>query len=92
MCSVDGQIHDIPIYNSNLGGEGDIDHDYCLTDDLWNKDEYSTDFLCADDEETHNCCLKRYHIEADNSTLYTGTPHTLSLLYILLFFDIFSKK
>ena len=45
---------DIPIYNSNLGGEGNVDEDYCV------------------DDETYNCCLKRYHVEAENSALYTG--------------------
>jgi len=63
---------DLPIYNSNLGGEGDIDDDYCVQDELWNRDAYTTDFLCADDETSGSCCLKRFHIESVNSTLFRG--------------------
>ncbi len=66
------QTANIPIYNSHLGGEGNIDDDYCLSDALWNKTEYTTDYCCADDEESGSCCLKRYHIESENSTLYSG--------------------
>jgi len=62
----------MPMYNSNLGGEGNPDDDYCVDDELWNREKYTTDFLCADDETTGSCCLKRWHIEAANSTLYSG--------------------
>jgi len=58
-------IADLPIYNSNLGGDGDFENDNCVTDHPWSYDDYFTEFLCSDDED--NCCLKRLHL--DNSTL-----------------------
>jgi len=61
----DQNIADLPIYNSNLGGDGDAEHDNCVTDHPWADDDYFTEFLCADDEDS--CCLKRLHL--DNSTL-----------------------
>ena len=67
--SDDPQIEDIPIYNSNLGGEGDVDHDYCVVDEPWTVNEYTTDTLCAEDEESGHCCLKRHH-EEGSGTLY----------------------
>jgi len=54
-------IDDLPIYNSNLGGNGNIDNDYCVEQDPWTVKDYTTTYLCADDEETPDCCLKRYH-------------------------------
>merc|ERR1719419_2190938 len=57
----DPDIHDLRIYNSNLGGEGNSD-DYCVVDWPWSIDEYSVDTLCADDEDdAKHCCLKRWH-------------------------------
>merc|ERR1719356_1780507 len=53
-------IDDLPIYNSNLGANGDIENDYCVGAP-WGKEYYVTDSLCADDEEEMNCCLKRWH-------------------------------
>ena len=55
--------------HSNLGGEGDIDDNYCVTDAPWTVDQYDTEFLCADSETSPYCCLKRYHLEIDNSEL-----------------------
>ena len=57
----DPQIEDVPIYDGVLGGEGDIDDDYCVGG-LWSTEFYETDSaLCADDEEEGQCCLKRQH-------------------------------
>ena len=58
-------INDIPIYQTKLGGEGDIDNDYCVGG-LWSLDHYATDVLCADDEKEGICCLKRWHSETDD--------------------------
>merc|ERR1719229_2014822 len=69
----DPQIEDIPIYNSNLGGNGNIDNDYCVEDELWGIAEYDTEFLCADDEVSPHCCLKRWHIDSEAAALSTST-------------------
>jgi len=61
----DPQIEDIPIYQTKLGGEGNVDNDYCV-DGIWSIDNYFTDELCADDEEDGKCCLKRQHAELDD--------------------------
>jgi len=71
----DPQIDDIPIYDGVLGGEGNIDDDYCVGG-LWSRENYETDaMLCADDEEEGGCCLKRWHSEIDDlnrsTVLYT---------------------
>lgn len=52
-------INKMPIYGGNLGGDGDIDNDYCVGEP-WSLEQYTTHSLCADDEEPKNCCLKRY--------------------------------
>merc|ERR1719229_324821 len=64
-------IEQIPIYNSNLGGNGNIDNDFCVEDPIWNVDQYTTEFLCADDEVSPNCCLKRFHTDSNVSKLST---------------------
>merc|ERR1719203_1509310 len=56
-------ISKLPIYNSNLGGEGSLENDYCVTGDSWTVADYTTSYLCADDEVSPDCCLKRYHTE-----------------------------
>jgi len=73
-------IADIPIYNSNLGGDGDVNDNYCVTDELWSVDQYTTDFLCADDEVDGQCCLKRFHIEDQNKTLFPGSEFAAAVL------------
>eukprot|EP01083_Nonionella_stella_P007702 22189_1 len=50
----------LPIFDSMLGANGNINNDYCLEDDLWNVNVYKTEFLCADNETPPNCCLKRF--------------------------------
>ena len=60
----DQNIDDLPIYNSHLGGDGDAEDTYCVTDHPWTFDEYFTELLCGDDDI---CCLKRLHLS--NSTL-----------------------
>ena len=65
------QIDDLPIYNSNLGGNGNIDNDYCVEDYPWSLEEYNTEYLCADDETSPHCCLKRYHEDTHTSKLST---------------------
>jgi len=68
FSQTDPQIADIPIYNSNLGGEGESDNDYCVTQAPWSLDYYDCDSLCVfDDEEDSNCCLKRLHVEGTGS-------------------------
>ena len=64
------QVDDLPIYNSHLGGDGDIDNDMCVGG-LWSTDYYVTDRLCADDEEAGNCCLKRLHVDSNHSRLFS---------------------
>ena len=56
----------IPILDSQLGGNGNMLHNHCVEEDLWNVDEYWTEFLCATNEQTKEspdlsprCCLKR---------------------------------
>jgi len=56
------QVDDVPIYGGNLGGNGNVDDNYCVGG-LWSLDHYVTDSLCADDEESGKCCLKRWHIQ-----------------------------
>jgi len=68
------KVSALPIYNSNLGGDGDVEDDYCVVDEPWTRDDYVTEFLCADDEETDRCCLKRLHL--DNSTLESRSSFT----------------
>jgi len=63
------KIGDLPIYNSNLGGEGNRENNYCVEDEPWTVNEYVTEYLCADDEVESACCLKRFHKEMANATL-----------------------
>ena len=49
----------LPLYNSMLGGPGDEDTSWCVTEDPWTVSDYTTDYLCADWEEDGSCCLKR---------------------------------
>jgi len=58
----DPQIDDIPIYNSDLGGDGVKDSDNCVADEPWTVEQFPVDSLCADDEEEGSCCLKRCHV------------------------------
>jgi len=72
-------INDIPIYNGNLGGEGDIDNDYCVGG-LWSKEHYFTEKLCSDSETDGKCCLKRWHADLDDldrATVLYG-PETIA--------------
>ena len=66
----DPKVEDLPIYNSNVGGEGDISNDYCVSDAPWSMEYYDTDTLCADDEVAEHCCLKRFH-EDGTGSLYS---------------------
>merc|ERR1719474_1239569 len=75
------QINDLPIYNSNLGKDGNIENDYCVEEAPWSVDDYTTTYLCADDEESPNCCLKRYHQEVENSQL-SNRSDLASILYV----------
>lgn len=60
----DSKIADIPIYNSNLGGDGDENDTYCVTQAPWSLDYYDCDSLCVfDDEVEGHCCLKRLHVK-----------------------------
>lgn len=52
----------MPLYNSMLGGEGDSENNYCVVDAPWALPEYTTDYLCADNEEEGKCCLKVYGV------------------------------
>jgi len=63
------KIGDLPIYNSNLGGEGNRENNYCVEDEPWTVSDYVTEYLCADDEVESACCLKRFHKEMANATL-----------------------
>jgi len=77
----DAHIEGMPIYNAMLGGEGDVDDNYCVTDSPWTVDEYDTDYLCADTEEEGHCCLKRLngHKKKD-SKLFSSTDLSDELL------------
>ena len=61
------------MYNSNLGGEGNVNDHYCVEDALWSVAEYTTEYICADTEVSPNCCLKRFHTDSDDSILPTRT-------------------
>ena len=52
---------DLPIFNSMLGSDGDPNNNNCVMDemDIWSSGNYGTEFLCSDNEESPNCCLKR---------------------------------
>jgi len=54
------EINLLPIYSSHLGGDGEETNSYCVAEP-WNKKNYITDALCADDEIPMQCCLKRNH-------------------------------
>ena len=54
-----------PIFNSMLGGNGDIDNNHCVDDEVWNFATYNTEYLCAETEIWPNCCLKRQHTSSD---------------------------
>jgi hypothetical protein len=58
-------INDIPIYDGNLGGEGDIDNNMCVGSP-WTVEDYPVKTLCADDEVSPDCCLKRLHRDLDD--------------------------
>merc|ERR1719216_540327 len=53
-------INSLPIYSSHLGGDGEETDSYCVAEP-WNKKNYITDALCADNEIPMQCCLKRNH-------------------------------
>ena len=61
LSTADPKVEDLPIYNSNLGGEGDITDNNCVSAAPWNLDYYDCDSLCFGDEESEHCCLKRLH-------------------------------
>ena len=70
----DAMIDGMPIYNAMLGGEGDVDNNYCVSVAPWNLESYDTDYLCADNEVEGHCCLKRLNGHASNdSKLFTRT-------------------
>ena len=73
------EIDDLPIYNSNLGGDGDIDNDMCVGG-LWSTDYYVTDKMCAEDEEADNCCLKRLHVTSNDSRLFSRADFTETII------------
>jgi len=73
-------INELPIYNSNLGGNGDIDNDYCVGDP-WSKEYYVTDSCCADDEEAMSCCLKRFHEADGNDSLLWNKADFAQVIY-----------
>jgi len=73
------EIDDLPIYDSNMGGDGDIDNNMCVGG-LWSTDHYVTDMLCADDEEADNCCLKRLHITSNDSRLFSRANFTRTIV------------
>jgi len=52
----------LPLLSSgHLGGQGDVDNNYCL-DGMWSIDYFQVDSLClGNDEDSDACCLKRYH-------------------------------
>jgi len=73
--------NDMPIYQSVLGQDGNENNDYCVEDELWNRDVYPTTYLCSETEKSLgiNCCLKRHkglrgHIPDAN----TLAPHIYS--------------
>jgi len=68
-------IADLPIYHSNLGGNGNLDDNYCVGAP-WSTEFYVTDSLCAEDEEPMKCCLKRFHVDNDDSMLYSMADFT----------------
>jgi len=63
------QIGDLPIFNAHLGGDGNVNNNFCVEDEPWSVDYYTTEYLCADDEESPNCCLKRFHSDSNGSSL-----------------------
>jgi len=73
-------VDDLPIYNSHLGGEGNVDDNYCLEDALWSVGEYTTEFYCADDEVSPDCCLKRHH-SSDDDDILPSRHHISSLIF-----------
>eukprot|EP00483_Globobulimina_turgida_P011941 UN11963 len=54
--------NDMPIYNSLLGSDGNVDG-FCVEHELWNREVYPTTYLCSEQEKVTgiNCCLKRHH-------------------------------
>jgi len=86
----DAKIDDIPIYNSNLGGNGNIDNDYCVEDEPWTIDEYNTEFLCADDETSPHCCLKRFHIDSNTSKLSTRSELS-DIIYVDQYYRLYDN-
>ena len=66
-------VSGMPLYDdAMLGGEGDVDNNMCVTDSPWTLSEYTTDYMCADDEEEGNCCLKRFSgAGSDDTKLFT---------------------
>lgn len=61
----------MPIYSSELGGDGDAANNYCVGSAPWSVNEYTVSSLCADTELLPDCCLKRYHVENEQSFLST---------------------
>ena len=49
----------LPIFNSMVGADGNPDNDNCVESELWNINQYTTEFLCSSTEQSPNCCLKR---------------------------------
>jgi len=89
----DPQIDDIPIYDGNLGGEGDAENDYCV-EGLWSKKHFVTEELCADDELSKHCCLKRQHAEIDDlnrSTVIYEREHVAEIVFTNSIYQPFVK-
>ncbi len=85
---------DLPIYSSELGGDGDAANSYCVSTAPWSVDEYTVSSLCADTELLPDCCLKRFHVENEQSFLSTRaqfgdvvfTGYCIASFYFLLLF------
>eukprot|EP01083_Nonionella_stella_P021076 58449_1 len=72
--TIDHNSEDDPqIFHSGIGGNGDPDNSFCVPND-WGLKRYTTPNLCADDETSPDCCLKR--VKSSTQTLYS-TYHAL---------------
>merc|ERR1719419_339436 len=80
-------IGDLPIYNSNLGKDGNPENNYCVEEDPWTVADYTTTYLCADDEVSPDCCLKRYHRENIENSRLSNRTDLASIIFVDQQFD-----
>eukprot|EP01083_Nonionella_stella_P137933 419667_1 len=66
---------DLPLFEHDFLGHYGTDHDLCVKGELWGINRYTTQYLCAADEISNQCCLKR---QRDRTVRTIGSKEELT--------------